>query len=138
MVTDSHQGLGHQLSQILNARHDLLSSSQGNLLVMLFESSCTLWNVIYSDFPILLQKHGEISDLMRLCIYCQIPLYSGCAIPVRRSLCFKGKGSNQTRKPKCYRYVFLRVGIKITKASFLKSSVVKDICCSKCKTVVSR
>ena len=27
----------------------LLSSSQSNLLVMLFESSCTLWDVIYSD-----------------------------------------------------------------------------------------
>lgn len=51
MVTDSHQGLGHQLSQIINARHYLLSSSQGDLLVMLFESSCTLWDVIYSDSP---------------------------------------------------------------------------------------
>lgn len=51
MVTDSHQGLDHQLSEIINARHYLLSSSQGNLLVMLFESSCTLWNVIYSDSP---------------------------------------------------------------------------------------
>ena len=48
MVTDSDQELGHQLSYIMNVRHYLLSSSQSNSLVMLCESSCTLWNVIYS------------------------------------------------------------------------------------------
>ena len=49
MVTDADQALGHQLSYIMSERHYLLSSSQNNSLVMLFESSCTLWYVIYSD-----------------------------------------------------------------------------------------
>ena len=49
MVTAADQALGYQLSYIMSERYYLLSSSQNNSLVMLFESSCTLWYEIHSD-----------------------------------------------------------------------------------------
>lgn len=49
MVTKADQASSCQLSQIRDARHLSLSPSHDNSLVLLFKSSCTIWDVIYSD-----------------------------------------------------------------------------------------
>ena len=76
MVTDSDQALGHQLSYIMNVRHSLLSSK-------VFISHA-VWEQLHSlkcdllRFPQYYRR--SISGLMRLCIYCQMPLCFECAV----------------------------------------------------------
>ena len=77
MVTDSDQALGHELSYIMNVRHYC------SLPVKVF-ISYAVWQQLHSlkcnllRFPQYYCR--SISGLMRLCIYCQMPLCFGCAV----------------------------------------------------------
>ena len=137
MVTDSHQGLGHQLSQIINARHYFLSSSQGNLLVMLFESSCTLWDVIYSDsLNIPAEACGDKWFDEAAYGLSNTIMFWMCSSSDRKTVFLRKRLKSE--KGKCYRYIFLQIVIEVVKFSFLNSNVLKEIYSSNCRTVVTR